>query len=115
MIEMQISTPQTVNVDVPGKVDVTALPAAEVAYAKELVSQAREASKASLEAQAAAEAAAATAGEAIEGKLAHEKLLGRDAERQHPVTAIEGLVEELRRIPAPTEALTNFELEELLK
>jgi len=45
----------------------------------------------------------------------HRYLSGREAENQHPVAAIAGLEDELKRIPAPTEALTNQELEELLK
>ena len=45
----------------------------------------------------------------------HRTLTGRDAERQHPISAIEGLEEELRRIPAPVEPMTNEELEEILK
>lgn len=45
----------------------------------------------------------------------HRLLTGRDAERQHPMSSIDGLTEEIKRIPAPIEALTNLELEELLK
>lgn len=122
MIEVQVSTPQTVNVDLPGKVAVTALPAAEVAYAKDLVSQAREASKTAQEAreaaesaQSAAEAAKEAVDQAVVGELSHSKLLGRDEPEQHPIKSIEGLEAKLLRIPAPTEALTNEELEELLK
>lgn len=56
------------------------------------------------------------AGEGGEGGVSdHRFLTGRDLEDQHPIKAIEGLSEELRRIPAPAEALTNQELEELLK
>lgn len=49
------------------------------------------------------------------GVTDHRRLTHRDAEGQHPVEAIEGLAEELRRIPAPVEPLTNEDLEELLK
>lgn len=49
------------------------------------------------------------------GVTDHRQLTHRDAEGQHPVEAIEGLAEELRRIPAPVEPLTNEDLEELLK
>ena len=49
------------------------------------------------------------------GTADHRYLSNRDAERQHPINAIDGLEEELRRIPAPVEPLTNLELEELLK
>ena len=53
--------------------------------------------------------------QAIAGRLDHRTLPGRQAEKQHPVSAIDGLAGELKRIPAPAEALTNSELEELLK
>lgn len=122
MIEVQVSTPQTINVDLPGKVAVTALPAAEVAYATQLVSQAKEAGRAAQEAQEAAESAQSAAeaareaiDQAVVGELSHSKLLGRDEPEQHPIKSIDGLEGELLRIPAPTEALTNEELEELLK
>lgn len=45
----------------------------------------------------------------------HRLLTGRDAGGQHPISAIDGLPEELNRIPGPVEALTNEELEALLK
>lgn len=45
----------------------------------------------------------------------HRELTGRDAEKQHPIRAIDGLEEEIRRIPAPVEPLTNEDLEEMLK
>ncbi len=51
----------------------------------------------------------------VEGRFDHRTLTGRECENQHPVSAVEGLQGELDRIPAPTEALNNFELEELLK
>lgn len=44
----------------------------------------------------------------------HRALTHRDAAEQHPITAIAGLKAELDRIPEPVEALTNFELEEIL-
>lgn len=50
-----------------------------------------------------------------DGVSDHGALAGRDAPRQHPVASIAGLPEELRRIPAPAEALTNEELEDLLQ
>lgn len=45
----------------------------------------------------------------------HRLLTNRDADNQHPISAISGLSTELQKIPAPMEALTNEELEELLK
>lgn len=45
----------------------------------------------------------------------HRQLSHRDAEEQHPIAAIAGLEEKLERIPEPVEALTNLELEEILK
>lgn len=45
----------------------------------------------------------------------HRLLTHRDAENQHPIKAIGGLSEKLNAIPQPVEALTNSELEELLK
>lgn len=44
----------------------------------------------------------------------HRLLTGRDAEGQHPISAIAGLKDEIMRIPAPVEPITNLELEELL-
>jgi len=49
------------------------------------------------------------------GTTDHRRLTHRDAAEQHPVQAISGLAEELERIPKPVEALTNTELEALLK
>lgn len=49
------------------------------------------------------------------GVTDHRLLSHRDAERQHPIKSISGLTEELNRIPEPVEALTNFDLEALLK
>lgn len=49
------------------------------------------------------------------GTSDHRALSHRDAERQHPIKAIDGLSEELNRIPEPVEALTNEDLEDLLK
>lgn len=51
----------------------------------------------------------------LEEKLDHRVLTGREAQDQHPVEAIEGLRSELMKIPEPAEALSNFELEEILK
>ena len=45
----------------------------------------------------------------------HRQLSNLDAENQHPIAAITGLEAELERIPEPVEALTNTELEEMLK
>lgn len=45
----------------------------------------------------------------------HRLLTHRDAEEQHPIASISGLKKELDRIPEPVEALTNFELEDILK
>lgn len=44
----------------------------------------------------------------------HRVLTNRDAADQHPMAAITGLADAVRRIPPPVEALTNLELEELL-
>lgn len=49
------------------------------------------------------------------GTTDHRDLTNRDAENQHPIGAIEDLEEELKRIPAPVEPLTNEELEAILK
>lgn len=49
------------------------------------------------------------------GTSDHRALTHRDAARQHPINAIDGLEAQLQRIPQPVEALTNSELEELLK
>lgn len=49
------------------------------------------------------------------GTTDHRVLSGRDAAEQHPIASISGLRAELDRIPEPVEALTNFELEEMLK
>ena len=45
----------------------------------------------------------------------HRLLTGRDEEDQHPIRSIEGLKDELGRIPAPVEPLTNEDLEAFLK
>lgn len=49
------------------------------------------------------------------GTRDHRLLSHRDAEGQHPIGAVEGLEEELRRIPEAVEPLTNEELEAILK
>lgn len=49
------------------------------------------------------------------GATDHRRLSHRDAGEQHPIESISGLVQELARIPEPVEALTNTELEEILK
>lgn len=65
--------------------------------------------------QEAEELVRAVVEQELEDRLDHRALTGRDAQDQHPVEAIEGLKDELMRIPEPTEALSNFELEEILK
>jgi len=45
----------------------------------------------------------------------HRQLTHRDAAQQHPISAIDGLEDEIRRIPAPVEPITNQELEDLLQ
>lgn len=49
------------------------------------------------------------------GTADHRRLSHRDAAEQQPITSISGLEKELNRIPVPVEALTNTELEEMLK
>lgn len=49
------------------------------------------------------------------GTTDHRVLSNRDAAEQHPIESISGLRKELDRIPEPVEALTNSELEEMLK
>lgn len=48
------------------------------------------------------------------GTTDHRNLTHRDAENQHPIASITGLAEAVGRIPAPVQAITNIELEELL-
>lgn len=50
-----------------------------------------------------------------EGVADHRMLSHRGDEKQHPIEAIDGLQEELKRIPAPVEPMTNKELEDILK
>lgn len=45
----------------------------------------------------------------------HGQLTGREAAEQHPMEAISGLCNALSRIPEPVEALSNEELEAILK
>ena len=54
-------------------------------------------------------------GSSAGGTSDHRFLLNRDAEDQHPIESISKLKEELERIPPPTEAITNSEIEEILK
>lgn len=49
------------------------------------------------------------------GTTDHRLLSGRTADNQHPIASISGLEQELKRIPAPVEPLTNEDLEEILK
>lgn len=45
----------------------------------------------------------------------HRSLSHREDTDQHPIASISGLDKELQRIPGPVEALTNTELEDMLK
>mgnify|MGYP000625686061 CR=1 FL=1 len=66
---------------------------------------------------------AASSGGSLSGKLGqssggtsdHRFLLHRDADDQHPMSAVTGLADALKLIPAPVEPITNSEMEELLK
>lgn len=49
------------------------------------------------------------------GTSDHAELMNRDAENQHPMSAITGLQDAVNRIGAPMEPITNQELEDLLK
>lgn len=49
------------------------------------------------------------------GATDHRVLTHRDAAEQHTIASISGLKAELDRIPEPVEAITNSELEEMLK
>ena len=49
------------------------------------------------------------------GVADHRLLANRDAADQHPMEAITDLKKEISRIPPPTEAITNSEIEEMLK
>lgn len=49
------------------------------------------------------------------GTTDHRALDYRDSPGQHPIEAITGLKEAVDSIPAPTERITNSELEEMLK
>lgn len=49
------------------------------------------------------------------GVTDHALLTGRDKPDQHPIGAVAGLRDAINRIPPPVEAITNSELEELLK
>lgn len=49
------------------------------------------------------------------GATDHAKLTGRDKADQHPIVAVTGLDDALKTIPPVAEALTNEELEALLK
>lgn len=51
----------------------------------------------------------------VPGTIDHRALTHRDAAQQHPISAIDGLEDEIRRIPAPVEPITNQELEDLLQ
>ncbi len=61
------------------------------------------------------EVPAAYGGSGSGGTTVHGELSGREGADQHPIGSIEGLAEELAKIPAPVEAMTNEELEEILK
>lgn len=49
------------------------------------------------------------------GTTDHRALTHRDAAQQHPISAITGLQDVVNKIPKPAEALTNQELEAILK
>lgn len=49
------------------------------------------------------------------GRTNHGLLYNRDGADQHPIDAISGLAKELQKIPPPTEAISNKELEGLLE
>lgn len=57
---------------------------------------------------------AGVAGGTEGGTLDHRCLTCRDAENQHPMGAVTGLLEAVRSIPPPVQPITNLELEELL-
>lgn len=71
----------------------------------------------------AAARGSASSGGSLSGKLGqssggtsdHRFLLHRDADDQHPMSAVTGLADALKLIPAPVEPITNSEMEELLK
>lgn len=91
MRELRAKGRQELELEIDARVETLALPEDGARLVRELVEQ------------------------ELSGRLDHRGLSGREAEGQHPVAAIEGLKDELERIPAPAEAMTNFELEELLK
>lgn len=49
------------------------------------------------------------------GTTDHRALTNRDADDQHPIKAITGLIEKLNTIPPAAERITNTEIEEMLK
>lgn len=49
------------------------------------------------------------------GTTDHRALTNRDADDQHPIKAITGLIEKLNTIPPAAERITNTEIEEILK
>ena len=49
------------------------------------------------------------------GTTDHRSLSHREDTDQHPIASISGLDKELQRIPGPVEAITNTELEDMLK
>lgn len=61
-----------------------------------------------------ADTGSGVSGGGADGVLDHRALTFRDAENQHPIASITGLAEAVNRIPAPTQPITNIELEELL-
>lgn len=66
------------------------------------------------EAERYVDTGAGAAGGGGDGTLDHRGLIFRDADNQHPMGAITGLLEAVRSIPAPVRAISNLELEELL-
>lgn len=55
------------------------------------------------------------AGGGESGVSDHRMLTNRSAAAQHPISSIDGLSDALERIPEPVEAITNDELEAILK
>lgn len=90
MTEIPIMPDAEIELELSGRVGVSAMSGADERLVREIVRQ------------------------AIAG-IEHGELSGRECEGQHPISAVAGLERELERIPEPAEALTNFELEELLK
>ncbi len=50
----------------------------------------------------------------VGGTTDHRELENRDADNQHPIKAITGLGDELKKIPPAVERITNTEIEGML-